>query len=162
MPKPKGPLTGRLKEIFKAIYTLSRPNNRKNKLVNVIGPDGIGKTRVLQEIAYGLNSRFFFQEGIFYFDLRGVNSIEKARNRVKELKIGGKFSVLLQHESQKCLLILDNVDSLIKNHTTNFDWWLLEMINKFNLKIIISSKKEYNCKADPKLTQERMLALSLG
>lgn len=57
--KPEGFLTGRLKEIFKAIYEMGGPNSQK-VLTNVFGPKGIGKTRVLKEIGYGLNSRLHF------------------------------------------------------------------------------------------------------
>ena len=72
--KPEGFLTGRLKEIFKAIYEMGGPNSYK-VLTNVFGPKGIGKTRVLKEIGYGLNSRLHFQDGIYYLEMKKVKCI---------------------------------------------------------------------------------------
>ncbi len=50
--------------------------NPKIKVVNLVGLDGIGKTRFVQEAAYYISTRYEFHEGIFIIDLRRVKTVE--------------------------------------------------------------------------------------
>ena len=61
----------------------------KIKLINVVGPDGIGKTRFVVETAYYGYTRYLFQDGIFILDLRRVKTAEQIKSKLKELNIGG-------------------------------------------------------------------------
>ena len=46
------------------------------KIVNVVGLEGIGKTRFITETAYYLSTRYDFSDGIFFLDLRRVKTAE--------------------------------------------------------------------------------------
>ena len=46
------------------------------KIINVVGLDGIGKTRFILETAIYLFTRVEFSDGIFIIDLRRVKTAE--------------------------------------------------------------------------------------
>jgi|LauGreDrversion4_2_1035121.scaffolds.fasta_scaffold66366_2 hypothetical protein len=48
--------------------------NQNTRIVNVYGPEGIGKSRLVIEAANYMSEREFFKDGIFYIDLMDVSS----------------------------------------------------------------------------------------
>ena len=53
--------------------------NPQTKIANVVGLDGIGKTRFIIEAAYFLSTRYEFSDGIFFLDLRKVKTVEQIK-----------------------------------------------------------------------------------
>ena len=50
-------------------------NELKNRLVILIGTEGVGKTSVLKKIGLYCYEREFYSDGVFYCCLRNHNSI---------------------------------------------------------------------------------------
>jgi signal recognition particle GTPase len=55
---------------------LNYVNEMKLKMVNVIGLNGLGKTRFLSEVANYLSERSKFQDGIFMFDAKRIKTVD--------------------------------------------------------------------------------------
>ncbi|CDW81385.1 UNKNOWN [Stylonychia lemnae] len=144
--KPSTPYTGRQIDTNKLIGNLKK---QKIKIVNIVGLDGIGKTRFVQETAYYLSTRYEFQDGIFILDLRRVKTTEQIKLKLKELNIGGSQNQELNTDLQKknILLIFDNIDTILKHNKTSFDWFLISLVQSTEqLKLILTSKKEIKSK----------------
>ena len=53
------------------------------RLVNMCGPQGIGKTRLTLELITHLNERDVFKDGIVYVDMEGVDTLEAFKERLR-------------------------------------------------------------------------------
>ncbi len=71
--RPKGSFTGRRPQIFELIYLLK---NLSARLINIYGPEGIGKTRLMIETMTYLSERDFFKDGMVYIDLKDVETTD--------------------------------------------------------------------------------------
>ena len=63
--------SGRQKEICQILAHIN-----ENRLVNILGPPGIGKTALSWMICNNIIDRNKFYDGIIYVDLRGIESIQ--------------------------------------------------------------------------------------
>jgi predicted ATPase len=52
------------------------------RLINLCGPEGIGKSRISWELLKFMNDRYFFKDGINYVDMQGVTSIESFKRKL--------------------------------------------------------------------------------
>lgn len=109
------PFLGRTKELAEVAKTLREPACR---LLNLIGPSGIGKTRLALQVAAENGS--VFPNGIWYIPLVAVNSTELLATAIIEalnISLDGKVDIkaqLFNHlRNRKALLILDNFEHLI-------------------------------------------------
>ena len=82
LDKRNYPFVGRKKDLYKCVSKLVANND-----INIYGTPGIGKTAIAKEIAYFLHMRNFFREGIFYFDLTTVSTVEKLNNLFRDFKL---------------------------------------------------------------------------
>jgi len=123
-----GVFTARQYEIYKCCNYV-----RENySLVNIYGQAGIGKTRFVKEIAYYMNCRYRFFSGIYYLDLGQVKSTDE-------------FKELLQKENltfrnSDTLLILDDVYNMFKHNHSQFRWWIIDIITRYQVTILITSR----------------------
>ena len=62
---------GRQKELYEVIS-----NVLSNRLVNIIGLPGIGKTSLCKNAVHYINDRKLFKSGIMYFSLKGYMNCE--------------------------------------------------------------------------------------
>lgn len=82
----------------------------------------------MNEVAQHLNHREFFKEGIFYFDLNGIQDIGEIQLLCSKQKLD-----FLSQKPWKCrsdlthkyiLIIYDNIDCFIKRQQKRFEWHL--------------------------------------
>lgn len=130
LPAPRTPFLGRKRELAELALRLADPTCR---LLTVVGPGGMGKTRLALETAKG--HRPIFADGVAFVALAAVESaswISAAIADVLNFTLAGTAAPseqLLQHLQQKeVLLVLDNFEHLltgaallsaILDHTTN-------------------------------------------
>jgi len=95
-----------------------------SRLVTIKGLPGIGKTSMSQAVAYFLDERMAFRDGIMYFTLRGLESLtmfqtrmfqklsphlsEELKGRAQEEPEEVAFSFLQEKEM---LLVLDDIEA---------------------------------------------------
>ena len=63
-------LTGRKELIFNLLVLL---RNDQSRILNLHGATGIGKTRVALELAHYITERDYFDDGVFYFDMKKMS-----------------------------------------------------------------------------------------
>lgn len=112
------------------------------KDINLYGDKGIGKTRLVQEVAMHLRFRLYFSSGIYRIDLSEQSDFEQVNTIINMLKINTsnvndlsnniqhltieKISELKLvrndwskgHTEDSVLLILDNCDSFIQKQSS--------------------------------------------
>jgi predicted ATPase len=141
IPVQRTPFVGQEKEIAAASELLSRPDVR---LLTIIGPGGIGKTRLAVEVAKGFAESF--PGGIYFVPLSPVsNAGSVASVIVQTLKIkesGGQPPLELLRKAfqdslrEPVLLLLDNFEHLIQEAPAVSE--LLAMAP--NLKVLVTSR----------------------
>lgn len=92
-------------------------------------------------------------------DLRRVKTAEQIKQKLRDFNIGGNQGQELHNDLQKksILLMFDNIDTILKHNKTQFDWFLISLIQSCeSLKIIVTSKKQINPK-DYQLIQKSIL-----
>ncbi len=109
------PFLGRSKELSEIARMLREPACR---LLNLIGPGGVGKTRLALQVA--AENAAVFPNGVWYIPLVAVNSPEMVATTIVEalgVSLDGEMDIrpqLFNHlRSRKALLILDNFEHLI-------------------------------------------------
>jgi class 3 adenylate cyclase/predicted ATPase len=128
LPAQTTPFIGRSPEVEELINIVA---NSDNRLVTIVGPGGMGKTRLALEVAKrqldartGGNGRPLFPDGIFFIALSGVESVEDVLPAVAEavaFKLAEKDPANRSIERQvldylrrkRLLLILDNYEQLL-------------------------------------------------
>jgi predicted ATPase len=107
VPLPTTPLLGRKRELADLLQMLQK---RRGVLITVVGPGGIGKTRLVLEAASELASSF--AGGAFFVDLSAVREPELVEPTVvAELGLRGQ---LVDHlRERELLLVLDNLEQVV-------------------------------------------------
>ncbi|MFK7802119.1 MAG: tetratricopeptide repeat protein [Anaerolineae bacterium] len=90
------------------------------RCVTIIGPGGIGKTRLVAEVGRRLEGNDYFQDGVVYVPLASLNSIYEVPGvlcTALDLQLSGSQTARSQItgylQTQNLLLILDNFELLI-------------------------------------------------
>jgi len=115
LPHPPTPLIGRATELDALSRLLASPQSR---LVTIIGPGGIGKSRLALALAAGQERRF--PDGVFFVSLAPVTAAEQIPFAIADT-IGFAFSGPLDPKLQllsyltplSLLLVLDNMEHLL-------------------------------------------------
>jgi predicted ATPase/DNA-binding SARP family transcriptional activator len=155
VPLPAAPLVGRQEEL---IYILSRMNDPNCRLLTILGPGGIGKTRLVLEAAHQLMGSF--KDGVFFVSLAGFTSSEQIIQAVAQaldFQAGPSGDldqqVLAFLKPKTLLIVLDNFEQLLQPKTGNFSdqvkdsgsQMVLEMLqNVTGLKIMVTSRIRLN------------------
>jgi predicted ATPase len=116
LPTPSTPFVGRAEELTEVAALLTDPNCR---LLTLVGPGGIGKTRIALEIIQGQRNNL--TTPIYFVPLAPVNSAEAIIPAITEAMQVKLFSAsdlkqqLLDYLREKAplLLILDNIEHLL-------------------------------------------------
>jgi len=119
IPAPTTPLLGRGGELARVTDLLWNPDVR---LVSLLGPGGIGKTRLAVEIAWGLHAGTGFVDGVWFVDLASVNDPDLAPATVARaigiVDMGTGHDVERMCEAirdRDMLLVLDNFEHVTPN-----------------------------------------------
>lgn len=113
LPTQLTAFVGRVREVAEIIAHLQQPNRR---LLTLIGPGGMGKTRLALEVARTLLDRY--ADGVFFISMASLTSaaaLVPAIVTALELDLPGanlEKSLLHFLRSKQMLLILDNVEHL--------------------------------------------------
>jgi predicted ATPase/DNA-binding SARP family transcriptional activator len=116
LPPPPGPLVGREKELSDLAELLSGPHGR---MVTLVGPGGIGKTRLALQVAAG--QRGTVAHGVYFVPLSATRTIEAVILAIGDA-LGVEFygreaprEQLLAHLREKELfLVLDSMEHLLE------------------------------------------------
>jgi predicted ATPase/Tfp pilus assembly protein PilF len=119
LPAQTTTFVGRQQELAEVIRLLKEPGCR---LLTLVGPGGIGKTRLSLQVAASLaeGESEFFPNGIYFVSLAAVPTIENLVPAVAEA-VGFSFSgprepksqLLHFLQSKELLLVLDNMEQLV-------------------------------------------------
>jgi predicted ATPase/DNA-binding CsgD family transcriptional regulator len=115
------PLIGRSREIAEIGALLDDPSCR---LLTLVGPGGIGKTRLATEVA--LHQHASFPDGIFFVSLTPLNRADEILTAMAEatpfrFQQNNRspreqfFAYLREKQAQQVLLVLDNLEHLLES-----------------------------------------------
>jgi DNA-binding SARP family transcriptional activator/predicted ATPase len=150
LPIPDGPLFGRNIELNQGMQLLrDDPNCR---LLTILGPGGMGKTRLAVDIALHLaeDKSCPFCEGVFYISLTAVTQPEAMIIAIATiLKIPlvaepdqRKQQVLNYLQTKRVLLLLDNFEQLINPPSIQL---LVDIFNQApHVKLLVTSRSRLN------------------
>lgn len=117
LPLAPTPFLGRTVELDAICELVIGQNCR---CVTIIGPGGIGKTRLVAEVGRRLETGDFFEDGVVYVPLASLNSIYEVPGvlcSALDLQLSGSQTARSQItgylQTQNLLLILDNFELLI-------------------------------------------------
>ncbi|NUM44610.1 MAG: protein kinase [Anaerolineales bacterium] len=135
---------GRTHELEHLDSLFTRPDSR---LITLLGPGGIGKTRLALQAARHALQRGLFLSGVFFVPLEGVDNPELIPTALAEavgLAFAGnqdpKTQVLTYLKSREILLILDNVEHLLDAVP-----WLVHLLqNAPRAQLLVTSRERLN------------------
>lgn len=142
LPTYTTPFIGRESELDELTGLIAEPNIR---LITIVGPGGMGKTRLTVELARMQLERFF--DGVFFVSLVSVTSTHEI-----ELIIANQVSLRLRDDNdpraqllhylktQQMLLVLDNFEHVLEGADLVAD--ILETAP--NVKIVVTSHMSLN------------------
>lgn len=122
LPAPTTTFIGRENELAQIESWLAEPNGR---LLTIIGPGGMGKTRLAQEAARRQLGEF--ADGVWFISLVSLHDLTGLATAVAEavgLSLSGKDDIpsqlLNQLEPLEMLLLLDNLEHLLNDDLRDF------------------------------------------
>lgn len=153
LPIPRAPLVGRENELSGINHLLA---NADCRLISLIGPGGIGKTRL--GIEFATYNREMFPSGIYYVPLASITSTELIVPAIAEafdLSFSGPvdlkeqlFDYLAHSIGQPALLVLDNLEHLLAQSSAAADL-VGEILQRFsNIRILCTSRERLNLQGE--------------
>ncbi len=152
LPAEVAPVVGREEELREVVTTFE---NLESRLVSLVGPGGIGKTRVALRVAYQLLGSF--ADGVFFVSLAPVRSPEGIPQAVAEAlsfplstEEDPDIQILNHLQRRRLLLVMDNFEHLLDGAA--FVQRILETAPRVAL--LVTSRESLNLQA------ERVMRLS--
>jgi predicted ATPase/DNA-binding NarL/FixJ family response regulator/Tfp pilus assembly protein PilF len=153
LPRPPTPLVGRETELAEIAQLLSDPACR---LLTLVGPGGIGKTRLAIEVAVAAAHRF--ADGVFFVSLQPVQSTDHliaALAGALKLPLSGQVTPrrqALDYLSDKTLLLLfDNFEQLLNEEFRESDatGFMAELHSAApEVKLLVTSRESLNLQGE--------------
>jgi predicted ATPase/DNA-binding SARP family transcriptional activator len=154
LPPQPTRFVGRMEELAHIEELLQTPEVR---LITVVGPGGIGKTRLALQAAAHAHRRGLFLHGVFFVPLEGIDSPLLLATTVAQA-MGLQFSgsqepadqLRVYLQTKEILLMLDNLE-----HLAGADAWAGRLVQACTrVTLLVTSRKRLN------LHGERLLELS--
>ena len=140
LPVPATPLIGREKEMADIAELLA-----EHHLVSIIGPGGIGKTRLALAIAHDQKQPVYF---IGLESVQDANEIVQATASALGIYIGDQQDtrqhLLFALRNRSLLLVLDNCEHLVNNLSPVREW----LTTSPGLKILTTSRERLNLQGE--------------
>jgi len=151
LPQQLTPFIGREEEMAQLQQRLLDPTYR---LLSIIGPGGMGKSRLAIQVAAA--NQHLFADGVCFVPLAGVQSVATIPGAIMDA-LGISFaagaesptSQLLQLLSQqKMLLVIDNFEHLIEG----VDLLLAILQAAPNVTLLVTTREQLNCQVEDRFT----------
>ncbi len=144
LPAPTTPFIGRADELAQSVEVLASSAVR---LLTVIGPGGIGKTRLALSAAWRLLKEARFQDGVYFVPLADadgqtalITAIASAIDLPFTSQLPPQTQLVSYLKRKHMLLVLDNFE-----HLTGHAGWLVELLeNSPRLSLMITSRTGLN------------------
>jgi len=146
LPLPPTPLIGRAEELIQLTQHLY---DSQCRMLTLVGPGGIGKTRLAIEVATQVKD--VFDNGVYFVPLASVNSMSFLIPVIAD-SVGFSFqsaslvdpkTQLLNYLKEKhVLLLVDNIEHLLQEPVTNLFVELLAYAPQ--LKLLVTSRESVN------------------
>ncbi|MGC8485100.1 MAG: diguanylate cyclase [Candidatus Baltobacteraceae bacterium] len=114
LPRPRSELIGRARDIEAVVNLL-----RSERLVTLVGPGGIGKTRLALEVAWQMEREF--EDGVFFFELTDIDDPDSL-----SFPIARRFGIVRSTATEavaalgellhgrRAMIVLDNCEHLVR------------------------------------------------
>ncbi len=153
LPQPLTPFVGRENELAYVTRLLVNPECR---LLTVVGPGGVGKTRLALRAAEMLYGQDLLPDGVWFIPLESVSTpdlLPISVARALGLNIEGKREPLAQLlaflEARTALLVMDNFEHLLGPDPCQGTDLLLAVLRAApGVKILITSRERLACQAE--------------
>lgn len=146
LPENLTPFFGREKEVTQLSERLAE---RTYRLISLVGPGGIGKTRLALELAHSQVGRF--ADGVFFAGLAGVERVENVPTAVAEalalpIQRGTdtRQQLLAYLKNKEMLLLIDNIEHLLES----VDLLLALLRHCPQLVLLVTSRTQLNVQAE--------------
>ena len=145
VPSSPTPLIGREKELTDISDLLADPDCR---LLTLVGPGGIGKTRLAVEAAQQALAQF--TDGVYFVSLAATDSVEDILPRIAAVvdpetyptgQTAADFLPQLRQRDPALLLVLDNLEQLLPDGSAAIEDLLTQT---HQLKLIVTSREALN------------------
>jgi len=160
LPRPTTPFIGRSTEVAEVTDLLADPVAR---IVTVLGPGGMGKTRLALHIAHQQIAAY--RDGVFFVPLAGVGAgdymitaIAEATRAPVDSELDPKSALLTYFERLDMLLILDNIEHLLADVP-----FIMEIAQRApGVRLLVTSRERLNLSGETVYTLGGMMAASDG
>lgn len=140
------PFVGRQADLEKLFAILQNPSVR---LLTILGIGGIGKTRLVIELAHALQGQF--PQGVIFVPLAQLSSVDELLPAIAgalgvQLPPGGDLQQAVQEylASRQMLLVLDNFEHLVEEAVL-----VLEiLVNAPRIKVLVTSREKLDLEAE--------------
>ncbi len=135
LPPRPSPFVNREAEILQVINALL---NSEVSVVALVGMAGIGKTTLALEIAYRLLNMGKFTGGIIWLSARNLRASDDIVGVVETTLGVSQAEIRTWLNSHPCLVVLDGLDELEKQHGSTVEHFLIELLP---CKVLVTSRK---------------------
>ncbi len=145
LPRSATPLVGRTRERHALLDLLSRPDVR---LISLLGPGGMGKTRLAEVLAH--DARPQFPDGVFWVALEGIQDGDLAKRRLLEqlrFQMGtlDEAQLLPALAAKQALLVLDDVHP---DNIALLDWLAQVLEASPDLVVLVTARRPLYLRAE--------------
>jgi DNA-binding SARP family transcriptional activator/predicted ATPase len=155
LPRADTPLIGREGEVTAVSQQLAQPDCR---LLSLLGPGGVGKTRLAMEAAHRLWQQRpgQFLHGVYFVSLAGIDAVPQIPLLLAEklaVSLRGPAAPLTQllnylHDKEM-LLILDNVEHLLERDAAEMANLLAQLLaGAGQIKLLVTSRTRLNLREE--------------